>query len=200
MSMLLSISLSIIITVLGAVPFGLVNLTVIDIAYRSNTRKAMQVAIGATGIEIIFGLIAVYLGAFIQYYIDTNNIIRYTFLIIPGIVGFVFIFKKNSNKIKTYSDNQGFYTGAFLNIISIQVLMFWIIAISYLNTLIPLQFDIKNIVFFIIGIAIGKIGILGLYAHFSERILSRFQFLANNINKLIGVILLCTVILQAIRI
>ncbi|MDB4583102.1 hypothetical protein N9164_08115 [Draconibacterium sp.] len=45
---------------IGAVPFGLVNLSVVDMAVSTNIRKSMSVAYGGAVIEIVFALAALF--------------------------------------------------------------------------------------------------------------------------------------------
>ncbi len=49
-------------TTIGAVPFGLANLSVVDVAIKANIRKSMSVAFGAAIIEIVFALTALLAG------------------------------------------------------------------------------------------------------------------------------------------
>jgi L-lysine exporter family protein LysE/ArgO len=60
-------------TIIGAVPLGLVNLSVADTATKNSTRKSMELASGATLVEVIFALAALLAGATLQNYLNNYN-------------------------------------------------------------------------------------------------------------------------------
>ncbi len=128
------IALAILVTIIGALPFGLVNLTVLDVSYRDGNRHAMRIANGAAWVEVLFGLVALLAGTLISQNIEENLVIRSLVLMIPAVVGIFFLFKINSPQAHRKVSVPGFFQGAFLNLVSIQVLMFWLLAITYLNT------------------------------------------------------------------
>jgi hypothetical protein len=63
--------------VIGAVPFGLVNLSVVDNTLNRGERAAFLVSAGATLIEIVFVLLAVFLGSRLSVYIQNNRWIEF---------------------------------------------------------------------------------------------------------------------------
>ncbi len=190
---------AIIITIIGALPFGLVNLTVLDISYHRNKIAALKVAHGAAWIEVLFGLTALIAGSLIGQFTRDHRVVQTLVLIIPAVVGLVFILKKNHNEAKTTGKDPGFRKGMLLNLISIQVLLYWLFAMTYLNTRWEPEFNILSITLFALGIWLGKMGVLWIYALFSRKIFSSFGFLARNINRVIGVVLLITVFVQLFK-
>jgi threonine/homoserine/homoserine lactone efflux protein len=190
------ITTAIIITIIGALPFGLVNLTVLDISFHRNRIAALKVAHGAAWIEVLFGLTALIAGSLIAQYTRDHRVVQTLVLIIPALVGLAFLLKKNRSEAKTSKKDPGFLKGMMLNLISIQVLLYWLFAMTYFNTRWEPEFNILFIALFALGIWIGKMGVLWVYALLSQKIFSRFGFLAKNINRVIGVVLLITVFIQ----
>jgi hypothetical protein len=86
-----------------------------------------------------------------------------------------------------------------LNLVSIQVLLYWMFAMTYLLAIREIEYNAFTIVFFAAGIWLGKMGILWLYAIFSKKIFCSMGFLARNINRVIGVVLLFTVAIQLVK-
>jgi hypothetical protein len=193
------LAVAILVTIIGALPFGLVNLTVLDISYRRNKIAALQLAHGAAWIEVVFGLTALIAGSFIGQFTRDHRGVQTLVLIIPALVGLVFMLKKNHNEVKNTGKDSGFFKGMLLNLISIQVLLYWLIAMTYLNTRWELQFNTLSIILFALGILLGKMGVLWIYALFSRKIFTTFGFLARNMNRVIGVVLLVTVFIQLIK-
>jgi threonine/homoserine/homoserine lactone efflux protein len=190
------ITAAIIITIIGALPFGLVNLTVLDISFHRNRIAALKVAHGAAWIEVLFGLTALIAGSLIGQFTRNHKVVQTLVLIIPALVGLAFLLKKNHSEAKTSGKESGFFKGMLLNLISIQVLLYWLFAMTYFNTRWEPEFNILFIALFALGIWVGKMGVLWIYALLSQKIFSRFGFLARNINRVIGVVLLITVLIQ----
>ena len=193
------ITTAIIITIIGALPFGLVNLTVLDISFHRNKIAALKVAHGAAWIEVLFGLTALIAGSLIGQFTRDHRVVQTLVLIIPALVGLAFLLKKNRSEAKTIEKDPGFLKGMMLNLISIQVLLYWLFAMTYFNTRWEPEFNILFIALFALGIWIGKMGVLWVYALLSQKIFSRFGFLAKNINRVIGVVLLITVFIQFLK-
>lgn len=193
------ITTAIIITIIGALPFGLVNLTVLDISFHRNKIAALKVAHGAAWIEVLFGLTALIAGSLIGQFTRDHRVVQTLVLIIPALVGLAFLLKKNRSEAKTIEKDPGFLKGVMLNLISIQVLLYWLFAMTYFNTRWEPEFNILFIALFALGIWIGKMGVLWVYALLSQKIFSRFGFLAKNINRVIGVVLLITVFIQFLK-
>lgn len=196
MEFITAIFLGILITSIGALPFGLVNLVVLDISFRSGQKEAMKVARGAAIVEIIFGMIALLFGTAISYYTETYTAVKFLVLIVPWIAGLYFLLKKNKNLNKPVISDPGFIKGVLLNLVSIQVFLYWLVAISFLNTMIDFNFKFPELIVFALGIWLGKIGILRIYGYFSPRILSKSEFLTRNINRIIGSVIILSVLFQ----
>ena len=196
---LLIIGLAFFVAIIGALPFGLVNLSVLDISYRKNQSTAMQISHGAAIVEVFFGLTAFLAGGMIGQLIKSNQVVYFAVLAVPAVAGLFFLLKRSPAERDKNSGKQGFFTGIFLNLISVQVLLFWLFAMTYINTVWEIRLNVFNIALLAGGIWLGKMGTLWIYAYFSEKIFSSFGFLSRNINRIIGVVLLLTVVVQIIK-
>jgi threonine/homoserine/homoserine lactone efflux protein len=189
-------------TIIGAVPFGLVNLSVADTATKTNTRKSMEVASGATLVEVIFALAALLTGASLQNYLSSNHWVNLTVagvLFGAGLIFWLKKYNKTTSKVKPSSAGS-FLKGAFLNLISIQVLLFWLMAAAFLSVhdLIPgspLQF-----ILFITGVGIAKTAVLLGYAVLARKVAEKSKIISRNMNRIIGFILVSVALYQLINI
>ncbi|MDF1576255.1 MAG: hypothetical protein P1P86_13790 [Bacteroidales bacterium] len=188
-----------IITIVGALPFGLVNLSVLDTSYRTGPASAMKVSHGAAMIEVAFGLTALTAGGLIAHFIRNSPLLYYLVLAVPAVIGIVFLFRRKHKQAAGSTKKGGFLKGVLLNLVSIQVLLYWLIAMTYLHALLDFEYHVFTLVLFALGIWLGKMGVLWLYAVFSRKIFERMGFLSRNINRIIGVVLLFTVVLQLIK-
>lgn len=190
---------ALLITIIGALPFGLVNLSVLDTSYRTGPASAMKLSHGAALIEVAFGLTALTAGGLIAHLIRNSLWLYYLVLAVPAVIGIVFLLKGRYKQAERRLKNRGFLKGVLLNLASIQVLLYWLLAMTYLHALLDVEFNVFTIVLFALGIWLGKMGVLWLYAVFSKKIFERMGFLSRNINRIIGGVLLFTVVIQLIK-
>ena len=199
MNPILIISIAILITIIGALPLGLVNLTVLHTSYRNGQCSALQISRGAAIVEVLFGLTALMAGGIIAQYTRNNEIIQFTIMAVPAVVGIFFLLKKNQNTQPDTGGKKGFFKGVLLNFISFQVLLYWLLAMTYMNSIWNPEYTIFFLAIFALGIWLGKMGVLWAYAYFSKRIFRTLSFLSKNINRIIGIVLLLTVIIQFLK-
>jgi len=185
-------------SVIAALPLGLVNLSVMNISYKKGLHSAMKVAGGAAIIEIFFVLAAIFAGKLINKAVQNSTWVQWIFIAIPVFTGLFFLWKKNRYKTTSNQNNNHFLHGLLLNIISVQVLLFWIFAYTLINNAFPFQENINAGVLSAILIAVWltKIVVLWVYAKLSHIILRKFNFITSCINQVIGLILIFTGILQ----
>jgi len=187
------------VSVIGALPFGLVNLSVLDAAYKQNNRVALSISHGAAIVEVLFGLIAIYAGSIIYQFISENIVINYISIIVLSIAGLIFLIKRKDVKSQSHSKSVGFFKGALLNIISFQVLIFWLIAIAFLSSNQIMDYHFTTILVFVIGIWIGKMTVLWLYIRLSNKLVSKSKIMSNNINRIIGIVLFVIAFVQIVK-
>ncbi|MDT8402498.1 MAG: hypothetical protein RQ743_12450 [Bacteroidales bacterium] len=192
------ISLALFISIIGALPFGLVNLSVLDTSYRQGPARAMHLSGGAAIIEVAYGLTALTAGGLIAHFIRTIPVLYYLVLAVPAVVGIFFLLKGRDKQAAGPVKKNGFLRGMVLNLVSIQVLLYWLIAMTYLHTLLEIEYSVFNLALFALGIWLGKMGVLWLYALLSRKIFSSMGILSRNINRVIGAVLLFTVLLQLV--
>jgi len=186
--------------ILGGLPFGLVNLTVLNVTFEKGNRVAIKMAHGAALVEVVFGLTALLAGGVLASYIKGNLIISYTTAAVLIIGGVFFILKKQRSINSRVSGSSGFLKGILLNLVSIQVFLFWILAIAFLSSRELLQYDLVSVLLFISGIWLGKMAVLWLYMNLSNRYLSRSRIISKNINTIIGIVLFGLAFVQVLKI
>ena len=186
-------------TLLAAIPFGLVNLTILHVTTEKGKAYAMKIAHGASVIEVIYVVLAFFLGKSINILLKENSFIQIIVVAVPLITGIFFWFKINRNKKGNSIIRNGFLKGIVFNLLSIQVLLFWLLAMTviisrWLPDLSP------EILLIIISTAwFGKMLVLYIYSSTSKFIMYRFTFFSENINRIIGTILIITAIIQYLK-
>ena len=196
---LIHLGFGLMVSIICALPFGLVNLNVLDAAYRQGNRVALNISFGAAIVEVLFGLIAILAGSMIHQYILENVFINYLAIVVLIFAGLVFLLKKKEVVTRQKANSTGFFKGALLNLVSIQVLLFWLIAVTFLSSKQILQYDFITILVFVLGIWLGKMTVLWFYILLSNKIISKSRILSNNIDIIIGIILLIIAVIQVVK-
>lgn len=186
-------------SIIAALPFGLVNLTVLDVADRKGPQAAIRIAGGATLVEILFVLIAFLTGPLLMATTKNPGWFNWVFVATPLLTGLYFLRKRSHGKTQKLVINNDFIRGAVLNLVSIQVLLYWVFAIAFLkqNQLLPIEVFTFPLV--ILVIAFGKIWVLWMYARLSNAILQKLGKFSSNINRIIGIVLILTGVVQYLK-
>ena len=186
-------------SMVGALPFGLVNMTVLNVSIEKGFKPAMQISYGAAFVEVLFGLTAILTGGLLADYIEGNRIVSYFTVAVLITGGLFFIVRKQSESKSRETSYSGFFKGVFLNLVSIQVFLFWILAIAFLSSRLLLQYDPLSVMIFISGIWVGKMTILLFYVNLSRKVLSGSRIVSQNINRIIGIVLIVMAFVQVIK-
>lgn len=188
-------------TSIGALPFGLVNLSVVEETVKRNVRSSMPLAYGAAFVEIIFAVAAIFAGTLMSDFLGENKTVKIIILVVLIVSGIFFWFKKGKMvQNKKYGDVwNGFLKGAFLNLISIQVFLFWLFAIAILSAKDLLPESSIQVSLFVTGVGIAKISVLFIYAQLGQKVAYKFMFFSQNINRIIGVVLFAAALIQIIK-
>lgn len=185
--------------IVGALPFGLVNLNVVRLALLGQKRYAVKVMHGAAFIEVFYGFFAILAGSAVFVLTEGNNWFNAMVVVVLLVAGLYFFAKKPGSKVQVNNQNHGFFYGALLNLLSVQVFFYWIIALVFIHSRNMITFDIPSIMVFVFGLWLGKVTTLLGYLYFSNIILSRSRFFEKNINRVIGTILLAASLLQGVK-
>lgn len=199
-SIFLFLFISMAATVIGAIPLGLVNLSVMDAALKNDSRGAVQIAHGASLVEIFFALVALLAGAKLSPVLEGNQVVHYFVFAVLLVSGLLFWFKKNKEKIRTETQKSfGFLKGVLLNIVSIQVLLFWLLAATVLSSKQGLPGTFPEVLFFLSGVWLAKMAVLKSYAFLATKVATHAEKFSANTNRIIGIVLIGVAIVQFVK-
>ncbi len=197
--------IGIVTSVLSALPLGASNIAVINTALKQNAKQAFKIAITAGIAEVILSYYALHYNVAAQTLFNNNKWIQ---IFIAGIllgVGLFLLLKKqsSSNKSKSRKLMQSKYaTGFILGILNPPVLIYWVIAYSVLNNsnfMLSIKSSFLILFLFFLGVYTGKLLTLYLYSKISIIIKSKINNISNILNKIIGILLITTGILQSLK-
>ena len=122
-------------SVLGALPLGASNIAVINTTLKQNINQAYKIAIAAGIAEVMLSFYALNYNTVVQNFINNNAWIQITIVVLLLFIGGFLFFKKQKQKEhkRKYLVQSKYLTGFFLGILNPPVLIYWVIAIGFLN-------------------------------------------------------------------
>ena len=192
MEFLLYFAIGILVTFVGALPLGTVNISVINTTLRADARNAMKIAVAAGIAEIIISFYALHCSVMVSSFIEMNQWIQITIAILLFIIGGFLFFKKQKETREKKFKMSKYVTGLFLGLLNPPVLAYWLFMISYLNQNnfhLNMNSSIAILFVFFSGVYLGKLLTLYGYSRFSILLKNKVQNIASMINRVIGVLL-----------
>jgi threonine/homoserine/homoserine lactone efflux protein len=150
---------------------------------------------------VILVLIALYANATLLAFIDHNIWVQYSIVVILLVLGAYLFFKKNKDmhhtkrKLKIPKPLHGFILG----MVNPAVLMYWLVAITFLNKkIMHLDLSINDtlLLLFLIGVFFGKVVTLYGFGKFSHQLSLKTHHISTKVNQIIGVLLAIVSIVQ----
>jgi len=204
MAILIHILLGIVLSFIGSIPFGTINVTVIETAILKGFRVAAWVVIGAAIIEFIQACVALLFSHFISQNPLTENILFW--ISIPIFIGLGIYYLRQKPSTRTpeelhgYAGGRGFLKGVIVSSLNVLAIPYWIFYGAYLSSLgwIDLE-DRSMILVFSSGVLIGTITILLVYARLGIYAKARFSKLTTYISPAVGYFFFALALIQIVR-
>ena len=188
MNLIYCLILGFLTAILGALPLGTTNVAVINTTLKETIQSALKIVYPAAIAEVILVLIALYANATLLAFIDHNIWVQYSIAVILLVVGaFLFFRKKDSRVIKKTLKISKQLLGFILGMVNPPVLIYWIIAISFLKKkmiYLDLSSEFTLLILFLVGVFFGKVVTLYGFGKFSHQLklkiklqLHQFQYM-----------------------
>ncbi len=117
-------------SIIGAVPFGLVNLSVRQTALNKELKATLPISYGASLVEVAYSTLGIFAGSLSYRYIQVNIFLRILSSLVLVLMGILFMVRKSHFTPTKNRAFSGILYGVRLNLLSLQVLAYWIKAIS----------------------------------------------------------------------
>ncbi len=204
LSIILIFILSALISFIGSLQLGPVNLAVIQAASNKRYHRALWIGLGGALSELPYSTLA--LGsknALARYQAYLNNMFYFTIPIFL-IVGIYFIFIKKKSNWKTeavISKTHPVLIGLSLGIFNPMILPFWVIVLqTYHSYGIMVHTNIYEEISFILAASTGAFGLQYALSYFIERYHEKFSaWLSVWVNPITGILFIIISIMQSIR-
>jgi threonine/homoserine/homoserine lactone efflux protein len=189
--------------ILGALPLGITNVAVMNTTIKENIQSALKIVYTAAIAEVILVLVALYYNTKILKFIDHNIWVQYSIAVILLVVGaFLFFRKKDSRVIKKTLKISKQLLGFILGMVNPPVLIYWIIAISFLKKkmiYLDLSSEFTLLILFLVGVFFGKVVTLYGFGKFSHQLKLKIKHLTTKVNQIIGLFLAVVSIVQFVK-
>jgi len=189
--------------ILGALPLETTNVAVMNTTIKENIQSALKIAYTAAIAEVILVLVALYYNTKILKFIDHNIWLQYSIAVILLVVGaFLFFRKKDSRVIKKTLKISKQLLGFILGMVNPPVLIYWIIAISFLKKkmiYLDLSSEFTLLILFLVGVFFGKVVTLYGFGKFSHQLKLKIKHLTTKVNQIIGLFLAVVSIVQFVK-
>ena len=180
----------------SALPFGPVNLSVMDASLQHNTRVGLRMAFAAAFMEMCQAIIALSCSRWLSQWFTHSPWAKILAMVVFAVLGLFFLFKNHfrNEKPASVTKRRQFLAGAAVNLANPQIIPFWIVVIAWLGSSGIVKLDTHSswylLFFFALGILLGKGSALSMYSLFSGIIKKKAHRLSTHMNRVIGVILL----------
>jgi threonine/homoserine/homoserine lactone efflux protein len=191
------------------IPFGPVNLSVVNASLNHNSRAGIFMSAGSATAEALMMGIAIYLTSFISVDQTQGPWIKVTAMLVFIAIGLIFYYKgRKPQKEEEEQKNQPkktvqFFSGFAVSIFNPQIIPFWVIVIAWLNGAGYADIHADNPYWMLLlltgAVFLGKGGVLVLYSLFCQVIKERAHFLRPYVNRGIGILLVCLGFFQGAR-
>lgn len=195
---------TLLISFIGSLPFGPINLVMIDLTINYRLRSSYWFAVAAALVEMGQSFVALWCSAWLWQLIHQGTWVKLAGFFFFLLLGTVFFFKKGKENTHLAENSQKsfFLKGLVVAVLNPQAIPFWVIMLTFLSSASVMNITAKSplfyILFFNIGAASGKLLALLLFGILSERIMRRSYFIRHYINRIIGIILIGIGVFQGV--
>lgn len=157
------------ISFLGSVHPGPLNLSVINCSLQQGLKLAIFMILGGILPEIIYSALAITGFDYLKTYPQVFTLARWITVLMLVLMGFFYLFP-NKSKAQKQSHFFGFAKGFLLSITNFQLIAFWIFVVIYFDSynFLSLNSWLKKIAF-VLGTAFGAFLLNYVYAYFTHK-------------------------------
>ena len=190
--MILHFILGFITSYLGTLTPSMLNMTTAKISLNRSKQDAVRFAIGVSVVVLLQAYIAILFTKYLRANPDFVQALQKIAAVIFIILSFYFY--RQSKKEKDPKDSvkekvgNSFVGGLLLSALNMFSIPFYCGVTTALDVAGWFQFSQKNILFFVLGSALGTFVLLFMYANYAELIQSKSKGIAKNLNIILSIL------------
>lgn len=177
---------------LGTIPFGPINLTVVKTTVDHDARRGTEIAIAGSLIEILEALIAIWFGMVISSFLESNLAIKLGIGLLFVILAVVVVTRESKPAMvdKPSGQESLFKKGLLIAALNPQAVPFWIFALAAISQYFEFEYMGITLAAFLAGVFLGKMTALYGFVLASTYLKTHLQESSTLINKVLASVLL----------
>ncbi len=194
--------LGVVASFVGTIPFGPINLSVVDATLKQSLKAAVSMSIAAALVEILQSFIALHCGLLVTMSIEHYPVVKIIVFSLFILIGFLFFFKKTESNVeekKSKLKASNFTKGAIVGLLNPQAIPFWVFVFTYFQMSHWIDYQLWHVIALLIGVSVGKFLALLMYGLLSLAVAKRIQTLSTYMNKIIGSIFILIGVVQVVK-
>lgn len=197
--LLLNFLIGVVVNFIGYIPFGNVNLTVVQLTLNRGIRAAMFFIVSFSVMEFFFTYTVMY---FADWFADQHRLLFWLDWVLVSIfllLGFMSWFNKQQEKNVNYSDRDSIKYGIILGIVNPMQIPFWMIGGTYLISKGWVLTGNGALAVFSLGSALGAFLCLLAFSKSGKYLHERFAFSSRLVNRSIAVVFFVLAVYHIIK-
>jgi len=177
---------------LGTIPFGPINLTVVKTTVDHDARRGTEIAIAASLIEILEAFIAIWFGMVISSFLESNLAIKLGIGLLFVILAVVVATRESKPAMvdKPPGQESFFKKGLLIAALNPQAVPFWIFALAAISQYFEFEYMGITLAAFLAGVFLGKMTALYGFVLASAYLKTHLQESSALVNKVLASVLL----------
>lgn len=193
MSLTITFFIGLIVTLIGVIPPGLLNMTAAKISLKDGHSRGIVFSIGVSLTVIAQTYIAVLFARYLSNHSDIVDILQRVALVIFVLISVYYLFiakekPQSSEDINNRSKRNRFFFGMFLSSLNMFPIPYQAYMSITLSSFGLMDFEKTNIISYVAGAAMGTFVMLYIYIFFFDKIKSQKLTSHKNMNLSIGII------------
>ncbi len=171
------LSLTIILSYFGSLPFGMINLNVLYAELTRSRKAALLMAFGAAIIEFVQGVVAAIIYARLVHFSSFEYIFKWAAIAVFIALALYYFFKPKKKSFDLdhpdlEKDGHPFMKGLLLSSFNFMAIPFWLVILSMISNYIEVDWQNIHLVIFGLGAGIGGFLASTTYMMIGRRFLS----------------------------
>lgn len=184
----LTFFLGIILNMLGYIPPGNINLTVVQITITRGIRQALYFILAFSAVEVLFTFGVMRFVQWLSSEIKLGDIIDVIMIFMFGILGVITWRSRKEMPKRDYSNKDSIKYGMLLGVLNPMQVPYWLFVGTYLISHEWIEIGYLSLSVFSIGSGIGAGLALYGFARFAQYIQERFALSSYIVNKSIAIL------------
>lgn len=180
-------------SLIGSLPPGFISLLIAQTSIQRGIKPALWAAAGAASVETVQAWLASIAAVWVLAHPAVQTWFQYAALLVFLSVGTYLMFfapppKPRTEVVTQVSPWQQFGKGMLVSIFNMMAMPYWFAYCGWLKMSGWWPESPYSVVFFSVGVGLGTLSALALYAWAAQRVIERSAEIARSINRIIAVI------------